>query len=243
MIPISWLHQVKGVLEGAPPQEQAAGADVPVPAQEQVGFRDLRLSIPEAIALLEEKLGSTVEVKWVVPVRTAERRMAYDITLANDTHHVVDAVSGAMLEISQARAQAIAQAAVPGGEVVERAFLKETEPHYWGRVPAYKFAFNDGDGSIVYVSSVTGSVEQVSTRLVRLRNWVISWHEFEPLLVLWNNAAFQRALLLLVSAFGIVVVLTGFYIALPVRRQRSRSGRKHPAAAQRSSASASEPSA
>ena len=109
------------------------------------------------------------------------------------------------------------------GEIVDTTLLHRHDYYYWGSLPAYKIVFDDSQRTVVYVSAVTGQIEQTTSRLGRLRHWVESIHTFEPLRLITENDVLRRGLLILVSTVGIGVVVTGFYIALPARRRPSQA--------------------
>ena len=105
---------------------------------------------------------------------------AYVVREGRDRWHVVP-VAGARPagDADVLRASRSAQAYLPGVPVT---FLDQVREDAWthskaldAHRPLYRFAFDDAEGTQVYVSSRTGEVVRDSTRLERNWNWVGAW--------------------------------------------------------------------
>ena len=219
-IPISWL---KRLIQSDSVQEAALGQEIATRggASSQVDFRDIRISIPQAISAVESDLGQEVRVIGVKVARLATG-IAYEIALEDGRQRLVDALTGTRVTITHAMAERIARAAVPnGGEIVNTALLSRRDYHYSGSLPVYKILFGDARRTLVYVSAATGQIEQ-SSQFSRTHAWVTSIHTFEPVRLISEHNAIRVGLLVFFSVVGIGAVCTGFYLALPVRLRRSQ---------------------
>jgi hypothetical protein len=155
------------------------------------------------------------------------------MTLEDSERYLVDAIKGVPVTITEARIveNAIA-AATLGSNIMDMAFLTKRPYAYWGPVPIYRFIFDDVSRTHVYVSPTTGQVKLKNKGWNRLRGWMISLHKFEFLMLIWEREAFRKGMIFILSFVGLAVVITGFYIALPVKWlrwlpwNRSRVGAK-----------------
>lgn len=181
-----------------------------------VGYRNLKISVPEAISILETDLGHTVKVKGCSIFKLSDT-FVYEMILEDGNRHLVDAVKGTLTIITEAeiKKNAIA-AAPPGSNIVDMTLLDKRPYAYWGPIPVYRFIFDDISRTHMYISPMTGQVELRNKGWNRFRGWMISLHKFEFLLLIWERDAFRKGMLILFSLVGLAVVITGFYIVLPV---------------------------
>jgi len=186
----------------------------------QLDYQDITVSIPEAISILETEMGHTIQVTQfsVYPLLDT---LAYEIILEDGGRHFVDAIKGIPVKITEAaiKINAIA-AAPPGSNIVDMTFLNKRPYAYWGIIPTYRFIFDDASKTYVYVSPITSRVEGKTTRSERLHNWMDSLHKFEFLMLIWERQALRKGGALIIALVGLVVVLTGLYIALPIKMLR-----------------------
>ncbi len=212
--PTVWLKKLvqRGAVQAKSPS---------VEATPMADFRDIRISVPEAIAVLEADLGRESHVTGVKVTRFGNG-LAYEIARRGGSRHLVDALRGTRIVITQAMAEKMARAAAPNaGGIARTDLLSKRDFYYGGPLPVYKIAFDDGWGTVVYVSAATGKVQNWN-RLVRFRRWVVSLHGFEPLRLISDNNKIRVGLLLLFALVGIGTVGTGLYLALPVRTRRTQ---------------------
>ena len=182
-----------------------------------VGYRDLSVSIPEAISILETSVGHTVQVTGCLVHRLSDT-LVYEIILEDGSRHLIDAIKGKSTKITEAeiKENAIA-AAPPGSHIVKMTYLTKRPYAYWGPIPVYRFIFDDVSRTYVYVSPITGQIKLRNKGWNRLREWMLSLHKFEFLMLIWEREAFRKGVLLILSLVGLAVVITGFYIALPAQ--------------------------
>jgi len=180
-------------------------------------YRNLSLSIPEAISILETNLGHAVQVTTCTTYRLSNT-LVYDMTLKDGKRYLIDAIEGVPTTVTEAQIKENAKAAAPpGSHIVDMTYLNRRPYAYWGPIPIYRLIFNDASRTYVYVSPITGQVEVKNKGWNRLREWMLSLHKFEFLLLIWEREAFRKGVMLILSLVGLGVVVTGFYIALPVK--------------------------
>ena len=185
----------------------------------RVDFRAVQISVPRAIATAAAELGPEIPATHVEVVEILGRPV-YKVTFPGDRARLVDALSGAAVTITPSMAEAIARVAAPAGAaIIAREKLDIRDFHYWGPLRALKIVFDDTQATVVYVSIPTGQL-QAMNRLGRLRRWIGSLHQLEPLRFVTASEAVRVGLLLLSSLGGIAAVGTGLYLALPTRSRR-----------------------
>jgi uncharacterized iron-regulated membrane protein len=225
VVPVRWLVNIKSLVEGSQTNRlSSSGKALLVPSlPTQPDFESIEITIPQAIVALEAELGHEVQVSQIAATRIGEG-LAYEITLEDGNRHLVDAVSGARIQITQATAEQMAQAgAKDGGRLAGTVLLHKRDYFYWGPLPVYKVSFDDSPRTVAYVSPVTGRIEQTTSRLGRLHQSVTSIHTFHPLRLITEKDAVRKGLLILISAVGVGTGITGYYLALPVRRRSSKT--------------------
>ncbi len=140
------------------------------------------LALPEGAASPAEALRALGLKRAPEEVRLAmvAGEAAYLVREGRERWHVVP-VAGARPsgDADVPRASRSAQAYLPGVPVT---FLDQVREDAWthskaldAHRPLYRFAFDDAEGTQVYVSSRTGEVVRDSTRLERNWNWVGAW--------------------------------------------------------------------
>jgi uncharacterized iron-regulated membrane protein len=224
VIPLSVLERIDRWIMGGKQvqtvQTQSEPANVEFVPNE-ASYRNLAVSIPEAISILETDMGHAVQLAGCSICRLSDT-LVYEITLEDGGRHLIDAIKGIPLRIAEAEIKESAIAAAPqGSNIVNMTFLTKRPYAYWGPIPTYRFAFDDVSRTYIYVSPITGQVEHRNKGSNRLRQWMLSLHKFEFLMLIWEREAFRKGTLLICSLVGLAVVITGFYIALPVKWLRS----------------------
>ncbi len=115
---LAWL--ISGIVMSVPTEwwkklgaDGSAQAKTPsVKAAAKVELRDIRISVPEAIAALEVHLGREAHVTGLKVTRF-KKSLTYEITLNDGTHHLVDALTGMPITVTQAVAQKKGRSAAP----------------------------------------------------------------------------------------------------------------------------------
>lgn len=206
VIPFDWLARKVGL------------AAAPVASSRPLDFRQITVTIPEAISALEAELGGPADVTQV-RVTAFRDRPAYQLNVAGGSVHLVDAVTGTPIVVSEALAEELATRALPGpARVAATVRVERPDYYFWGPFPAHKVVFEDPPGNVVYVSA-TGIVRR-STKASRLRRWVTSLHGFEPLWLIHDSRRFRVAASVLPTGLALFVVVSGLLLAWPSRRRR-----------------------
>jgi uncharacterized iron-regulated membrane protein len=221
VVPLRWMVSIKDMIYGNEPETpvRSETASATGSALAQLDFRGITITVPQAISVLEEELGQEVQVDSVTAARFGQG-LAYEITLRDSSRHMVDALSGTRTKVTQAMAEQTARASVNNARPpVSVDLMHRRDYHYWGSLPVHRVSFDDSQRTVVYVSAVTGHIEQTTSRLSRLHHWVTSIHTFQPLRLAIERDAVRKGLLIVIAMVGIGVVVTGFYLALPVRRR------------------------
>lgn len=87
--------------------------------------------------------------------------------------------------------------------------------------PLWHFALNDGSGSEVYVSSVTGKAIQLTTPSQRLWNWLGSIPHWLYFAQLRENAVLWSQVVVWTSLVGVFLTVTGVYLGVSQLRPSS----------------------
>ncbi len=111
--------------------------------------------------------------------------------------------------LDEASARAIASAYVQRAPAVREARLVTAEtPQYRGALPAWRIAFDDGEGLAVYVAADTGRVGARRSDLWRLYDALWALHIMD-----WrDHDDFNTGLLIAFSITSLIVVLAGFVL-------------------------------
>lgn len=209
---LAWF--VSGLVMLLSPLFIGAGQNIRREGIPPLRFKEVRVSVPQAIAALEDKIRGEVTVNSV-QIREVKDILAYEISLGNGSSYLVDAQSGELFTVSRELAEEIARDHFSGdGKIASTILLTGRDYHYLGRLPVYKIRFDDDQSTWIYVSAATGRVEGRSNRSSRLLRLVTEIHFFEPIRMITGNSKVQKGLLLIFTVGGIGVVGTGFYLAL-----------------------------
>ena len=179
-------------------------------APPQPAFRDVRVSVPDAIAAAEKVEGGPVQVVNI-RFRHLAGRLAYVVT-TEKKHYLIDAISAAPIQIDQTLAREImAAAAGPAVRIRESRLLSEHDQGYlWGELPAYRFILEDPAGTWVHVGVPTGEVRSNSRR-ERVFLFLAGTHTFDFLRP-HTSDPLRRSALLLPAILGTLMTCFGGWI-------------------------------
>lgn len=124
---------------------------------------------------------------------------------------LIDARSGAVLSpLDETGARPIAQADFAGEGTIASATLIEKGPpiEYRGTLPVWQFVFNDEADTHVYVSPASGKVVARRSGLWRIYDFLWSLHIMDY----QTRDDFNNWLVIIASAIGLVLTVTGFGI-------------------------------
>jgi len=183
----------------------------PVAAPAVPDFKAMTVSVSQAIAAAEAAAGANMVVSDV-ELRPIEGRQYFLISTAKSGTHLIDAVSGVRLDITEEYAKQMALRLVGGGVAIQES---ETVGKYgieydYGPLPVFRFVFADPASTIVYVSPKTGEMT-ASDRKGRLRGFIGGTHTFEFLQPSLENRG-KRIVLIVFSFVGLVMSLFGSWI-------------------------------
>ncbi len=122
--------------------------------------------------------------------------------------------------LSAEAAAQIAQAYVAGSpQIRERRLVTEETPEYRGPLPAWRIAFDDGEGLAVYVAADTARVTARRSDLWRVYDALWALHIMD-----WrDHENFNSGLLILTSFTALIVALAGFVLFPSRLRLRVKS--------------------
>jgi hypothetical protein len=175
---------------------------------EQLDFRQAKVTVPQAIAVLETATGRPARITGV-SMRRLRGRLLYSLATAGDKTYFVDAISGEPFSITEEIARQIALSTLgEGASLGPVSQVKKYGWEYtWGPLPVYRFEANDAAGTIVYVAMDTGE-SRTSDRAGRTRALLADSHTLQflrPLMPQWS----VKLTMLVFSAVGVVMTLLG----------------------------------
>lgn len=173
-------------------------------------YRAIAVTVPQAIAVAEAAAGGSVSATGI-ELREIEGRLYYQVSTAKSGSHLIDAVTGARLAITEDFARQMA-ARMAGGKAPRAVSVVQRHEGEYTIVtfPAYRMDFDDAASTVVYVSQVTGEMSAID-RKGRMRGFLAEAHTFgflRPEL----SARSVRALLILTSVVGLLMVFFGGWI-------------------------------
>jgi hypothetical protein len=220
VLPVSVLNRIDRLVMGQQKVKISEVESYPVENKlelSRINFRDTKVSIPDAISVLETEIGHEIQVVDCSLNRILNR-LVYEITLKDGKKFLVDAVEGKLTEMTELEIKKIAIAAGPSdSNIVNISFFKKRPYAYWGPIPIYRFTFDDISRTHLYISPTTGQVKFKNQGWNRIREWFLSLHKFEFLILLFKSDSFRKGMLLILSMIGLIVTVSGFYLALPAR--------------------------
>ena len=130
------------------------------------------------------------------------------VSAAEARPRLYDLASGRQLSpIPQSLAVQIAERDHAGDQrAVSVSLVEEESTEYRGALPAWRVAFDDGANRALYVAADTGAVGARRSTLWRTFDFLWSLHIMD----FKNHEDFNTPLLIIATAFGLVVIVTGF---------------------------------
>jgi len=187
------------------------GGAAPVPAPGRPDFKAMTVSVAQAVAAAEAAAGANMVISQL-ELRPIEGRLYYQISTAKSGMHLIDAVSGARLDITEEYAKQMASRLVGGSAAIQESeTLRKYDIEYaYGPLPVFRFVFADPAATIVYVSAKTGEL-RASNRKGRIRAFIGGTHTFDFLQPSLENRG-KRIVLIVFSFVGLVMSLFGSWI-------------------------------
>lgn len=173
-------------------------------------YRQVALSVPQAIATVETELGRTVKVTGM-EFRRLAGRLFYRVQTDGAGSHLVDAVTGERYVIDEAAARELLRLVEPEAHVAAVTLVKDFDSDYtYGPLPAYRLVLADGSRTAYYISTDTGEIRGTN-REGRWRSFIAGTHTFDFLRPVMTSAA-HRLLLIGTSAIGTLMTVFGLAI-------------------------------
>ncbi len=193
----------KGIVSGR------ANDPLPIAAPD---FKGIRVTVPQAVEAAEAAAGRKFTTESV-DLRVIEGRLYYQVTSAKPDWYLIDAVSGARLEITAEYAKQMASRAMGGRPVKDMVFWPfYTSEYTYGPRPVYRVAFDDPAKTVVYLHPYSGEL-RTSNRLGRIRLFIMGTHTFDFLRDVVSSY-WIKFLLALFSFVGLCMSLFGGWILL-----------------------------
>ena len=191
-----------------PPQPGGQAAAVDVAAEP---FRNLRVSIPEAVTAADRAAGQPVRLGGV-SFRTIEGRLHYRLVTEPAGVVLVDGSDGSITKVTEEMARRIvtARSRVPV-ESLGTAALQTTHDnaYAYGVLPVYRFQ-PPGSSTWYYVETDGAEFRAVS-RISRVKNFLTGMHTLDFLRPYMSGFAIQMTMFLF-SIVGTVMTAFGFWI-------------------------------
>lgn len=145
-------------------------------------------------------------------------RLVYHFALDRGDHVFVDATTAQRVELTDSLALALARRVMFDTSITTsvRKLTQHDSRYRVGALPAYRIELNDPSRTLIHIAG-DGTIFSTSSRS-RLRQKMAAWHEFQ----LPGNVVpgrLRKVLVLGASALTLCLVLTGYVLALPLRRR------------------------
>lgn len=210
---LTWLGS--GILMVLPKRLVDTGPQVPRIA---VDYEKATISPAKAIDIAQRMAGRNAPASRVT-FRPVHDKSTYSVKLEGSPEVVIDAVSGEPFEMSSDLAKAITMFNFPGVKppLVVTKLDRHSMAYPYGGLPAFRVESQSGSSTRYFVRSVDGRIFR-STLFSRIRNALLSLHDFSTLKLITDSDRIRKFLLLAVSGLALIGALIGYYMALPHRR-------------------------
>ena len=203
MVLVMWL--LTGIL--------IPGGEEPVRHQGAASLE--RAMVPPAVAIAAARSDRPAgDAVTGVTLGVLADQPVYEVRWEEDGR-LVDAVSGAIVEVDEHRARAVAEAEYPGGRIlsVEQIHRRDRGFQY-GLFPVWRIRFDDEAGTYVHVGTREARVVR-NTRWDRARTTLRGLHTFATLQLFRIPGDVIYALLVTAALVALAGTVTGYYLSLP----------------------------
>lgn len=192
-----------------PAGRAATGNAVKTPQKDTEPFRQIAVSVPQAIAAAEISAGHPLQIERVV-LRRVAGKLVYEMGTTGAGIFLIDSMNAARLIVNEELARQIASSAhgVPVAWASIALVREHSRDYKNGPLPVYRFAADDQRASLYFINADTGEIAASSTRAGRLRMMIVQMHVFgflQPEL----EAQTVTKLLVLFGAVGLLMSLFG----------------------------------
>ncbi len=210
VLTILWFFS--GIFMTTPQFIQQAFAESPAPSADPATdvYRDVRISIPEAVALVDKNAESPVRVDDV-SIRRIGGKLYYRVA-TNQGSNLINVIDGSFLKITEDVARQLVLHSGAQAETLGTATLMTRWDglYTWASLPAWKMRASDKAGTIYYVSTDTGEVSAYGG-MKKLRAHLVGMHSLE-FLNPWMTKAKIRFLMWIFTLVGNVMIFFGMWI-------------------------------
>jgi hypothetical protein len=209
LLTLVWF--ASGIVMVLPKNLLGGARTAPMAAPAVPDFRAMAVSVPQAIAAAEAAAGANMVITDV-ELRSIEGRHYFLISTAKAGQHLIDAVSGARLDITEEYAKQMALRLVGEGAAIQESetLRKYSRAYSYGPLPAFRFAFADDASTVVFVSPKTGEIISSDSK-GRLRGFIAGMHTFDFLEPALDSRG-RRSVLVVFSFVGLVMSVFGTWI-------------------------------
>jgi hypothetical protein len=174
------------------------------------GYKEIAVSIPQAIAAVEAGMGREIRVTGI-EFRRIAGRLLYRVQTDGAGAHFVDAISGERYMIDEAVARELLRLANPKATGGEMTLVRKFDSDYrYGPLPAYRMTQADSQRTTYYVGMETGEVRATNTG-GRWRGFIAGLHTLDFLRPVMNSVS-HRLLLIGTSVVGTLMSMFGLAI-------------------------------
>jgi hypothetical protein len=168
------------------------------------------IAIADAAAGLERLHAAGAAAGEKIELRTLLGRPVAQVSGPGPRPQLYDLASGRLLSpLPPELATQIAEADHAGEErAAGVTFVAEESPEYRGALPAWRVDFDDGESRSHYVAADTGVVAARRSTLWRTYDFLWSLHIMD----FNDHKDFNTPLLVIATALGLIVILTGFVL-------------------------------
>lgn len=203
------LWFVSGILMVAP-RNLLGGGSVPDRPASEGGYKDVTVTVPQAVAAVEALMKAPQEIA-AVELRHVNGRLTYGIRTPKWGTFLIDAMDGRRVEITEEVARQVATRAMGGrAQIREVTLLEKHTLDYIGMLPAYRFTFDDPGATRIYVGQETGEMGSSDWK-GRVRGLITGTHTFEFLRPVMSGRA-VKVWLVLFSIVGTAMSVFGVWI-------------------------------
>lgn len=205
-----WL--TSGIVMVLPPM---SARPVPQPDTTPIDFSSVALSPAEALASLNGASGQEVGGATGIRLRRIGDTIVYEVSAPDGSVRFVDAASGQAFTITAEEAESLIRSRYPSlGRAQEIRLLTEWDQRLpWELPSSFKGVFENDSNAAYYVNPANGGVDRRDREDI-LKQIAYKVHVLEPIRLITGRERLQIIGLIAMSVLGLVVALSGYYIAV-----------------------------
>jgi len=187
-----------------------------------INYDSMTISPAQAVMIARAQADGN-EIRGVA-LRQLGDRLLYQVNLVGSGPVLVDGQRGTVVQITDSLVLAsVRKGFGPEVEIERVEYLeRHTMTYLFGPLPAYRVEIGDSARSVVHVAVRDGSL-QASTGRGRFLGAMGKIHTFRALSAIRVDKRMERWLIILTSAVSLMLVVTGYFLSLRIRRSRNRN--------------------